>query len=109
MPDELDPRIDQWYMHLDKGQCFMVTAIDEQGNSIEVQHFDGDLEEFTLDEWRELDIELSEAPENWSGALDIGEQDDFGTEVTDTTKQDWSESLAEIHPKETRESDSNNE
>lgn len=109
MPNELDPRVDQWYMHLDKGQRFIITAIDEQRDSIEVQHFDSDLEEFTQDEWRELDIELSEAPENWSGALDIGEQDDYGTEVTDTTKQDWSEPLEEIHSVETTELDSNNE
>ena len=109
MPNELDPRVDQWYMHLDKGQRFIVTAIDEQADSIEIQHFDGDLEEFTQDDWRDLDIELSEAPENWSGALDIGEQDDFGTEVTDTTKQDWSEPLEEIRPPATKESDSTNE
>lgn len=103
MPNELDPMVDQWYMHLDKGQRFIVTAIDEQGESIEVQHFDSDLEEFTQDEWQELDIELCEAPENWSGALDIGEQDDFGTEVTDTSREDWSDPLKEITPEKSRE------
>ncbi len=101
MPNELDPRVDQWYLHLDKGQRFIITAFDEQEDSIEVQHFDGDLEEYTLDEWRELDIELSEEPENWSGALDIAEQDDFGTEITDTSMEDWSEPLEEIHPSKT--------
>jgi len=91
MPNELDPIIDQWYTHLDKGQRFYVVAIDEAGNAVELQHFDGDLEELSLEEWRELDIELSEEPENWAGALDIAEQDDLGTGVTDTTADDWTE------------------
>jgi hypothetical protein len=91
MPNELDPIVDQWYTHLDKGQRFYVVAIDEVGNAVELQHFDGDLEELSLEEWRELDIELSEEPENWAGALDIAEQDDLGTGITDTTADDWTE------------------
>ncbi|MEJ2362646.1 MAG: hypothetical protein P8Z75_14750 [Gammaproteobacteria bacterium] len=91
MPNELDPIIDQWYFHEDKGQRFFVTAVNDEAETVEVQHFDGDIEEFSLDEWHELDIELSEEPENWSGALDIGEQDDYGTEVSDTTADDWNE------------------
>ena len=91
MPNELDPIIGQWYAHLDKGQRFYVTAISDEDNTVEVQHFDADLEEFSFEEWRELDIELSEEPENWSGPLDIAENDDFGTEITDTQAGDWSE------------------
>ena len=91
MPNELDPRIDQWYSSSGKGQRFYVTVIDGESGSVEVQHFDGDLEEFTIDEWRDLQIELSEEPENWSGSLDVTEKDDLGTEVTDTKAADWDE------------------
>ncbi len=91
MTNELDPRINQWYSHIDKGQRFYVTAITEEDNTVEVQHFDADIEEFSLDEWRDLQIELSEEPENFSGALEIVEQDDRGTEVTDTKPEDWTE------------------
>ena len=91
MSNELDPIPDQWYTHLDKGQQFYVTAFDEPNDTVEIQHFDGDIEEFSLEEWRELDIELSAAPENWAGALDIAEQDDLGTEITDTSPDDWRE------------------
>ena len=91
MPNELDPRVDQWYAHYDKGQRFYVIAIDDDHNTVEIQHFDGDLEEISFDEWSDLQIELSEEPENWMGALDIAEQDDLGTGVTDTTADDWSE------------------
>ena len=91
MPNELDPRIDQWYAHLDKGQRFFVLAIDEEQNMVEMQHFDGDIEEISKDEWRDLKIVLSEAPENWTGALDIAEVDDLGTGITDTRSADWAE------------------
>jgi len=100
MPNELDPIPDQWYTHLDKGQRFYVTAFDEPNSTVEIQHFDGDIEEFSLEEWRELDIELSEAPENWAGALDISEQDDLGTEITDTSLDDWREPEKEFHSTE---------
>lgn len=98
MPNELDPLEDQWYAYLDKGQRFYIVAIDEDTSTVEVQHFDGDLEELTLDEWRELNIQLSEQPENWDGALDIGEQDDLGTEVTDTNQEDWREPQQDYRP-----------
>jgi hypothetical protein len=91
MSNELDPIVGQWYFHEDKGQRFFITAVNDKAETVEVQHFDGDIEEFTLEDWRGLDIELSEEPENWSGALDISEQDDLGTEVTDTTAADWNE------------------
>ena len=98
MPNELNPLEDQWYAYIDKGQRFCIIAVNEEANTVEVQHFDGDVEEFTLDEWRELNIQLSEPPENWDGALDIGEQDDLGTEVTDTTQEDWHEPQQDFRP-----------
>jgi len=113
MSNEIDPVEDNWYYHLDKGQCFRVVAIDED-NGLEVQHFDGDLEEISFDEWQQLDIELSEEPENWSGALDVGSLEDLGSSVTDTTRDDWIAPLREIrqeipadaeHETEERQSD----
>ena len=100
MANEFDPLVGQWYLHIDKGQLFYITATDESTKTIEVQHFDGVIEEYSFSEWRELNIELSEMPENWSGALDISEQDDFGTEITDTNKQDWDDPQKEFSASE---------
>lgn len=96
MPTDIDPIVGNWYLHLDKGQRFQVVALDEDRGTVETQHFDGDLEEVDTTIWYTMDIELSEEPENWSGPLDIGEQDDYGTEITDTTQEDWMEPLTEI-------------
>ena len=100
MSHEIDPIVGNWYAHLDKGQRFTVTALNEADSTVELQHFDGDLEEISLSDWYDLEIELSEEPENWSGALDISEVDDFGTAVTDTTTDDWSEPLKEFREPE---------
>ena len=100
MPTEADPIMGTWYCHLDKGQRFCVVALDERRKTVEVQHFDGDVEEFDLDSWYQLDIEPCEAPENWSGPLDIGNVDDYGTEITDTSPADWDEPLEDFQPKQ---------
>lgn len=96
MPTEADPIVSNWYQHFDKGQKFRVVALDDIKAMIEIQYFDGDLDEIDQDDWYLLDIEPIAPPENWTGALDIAEQDDLGTSVTDTTNEDWSAHLKEI-------------
>ncbi|OGT20545.1 MAG: hypothetical protein A2V90_02355 [Gammaproteobacteria bacterium RBG_16_57_12] len=100
MPTEIDPIVDNWYYHEDKGQRFYVVAVDEDNGIVEIQHFDGNVEEIDLKDWYEMDIALSEEPENWSGAADVGEVDDYGTEITDTTPSDWDDPLQELRSPE---------
>ncbi len=98
MPAELKPMVSQWYRHLDKGQQFQVTAFDEDEGTVEIQHFDGDVEEVDLDEWNELEIEPIEPPEDWTGPVDDVERDDLGYSETEMTGQDWREPLEEKVP-----------
>lgn len=99
MPTAIDPIEGSWYCHLDKGQPFFVVAVDESARTIEVQHFDGDIEEFDFATWYQSDLEVCEEPENWSGPFDIDNVDDLGTEVTDTRASDWNEPLSEYETK----------
>ena len=98
MTTESDPIIGNRYYHPDKEQRFQVVAIDEESQAVEVQYFDGTLDEHELETWYQLNIETCEAPENWSGPLDIGNVDDLGTEITDTSSSDWDEPLNEFEP-----------
>jgi len=101
MPMDIDPILENWYQHADKGQEFCVVAIDDVTGVIDIQYFDGTLEEIDLDDWYQLDVEPIEAPENWSGPLDIAEADDLGTGITDTPPEDWRAPQEEIkHPSE---------
>ena len=103
MTTENDPIIENWYFHKDKGQRFMVVNIDEDNDLVEIQHFDGDLEEISFSDWYNLDIEISAEPENWSGAIDVGEVDDYGTNVTDTKPEESDEPLEEIRSPKVKE------
>jgi hypothetical protein len=96
MTTEFDPIAENWYRHLDKGQTFRVVDVDTEGGVVEIQYFDGDLEELDLETWYAQEIELAAPPENWSGPLDVAEPDDLGTEVTDTSDADWTAPLATI-------------
>ena len=89
MPNELDPVVGQWYMHRDKGEVFRVVAVDSTTRSIEIQNFDGDVEELDMDAWRDLDIDVAEAPEDWTGPFDDIEPDDLGYTETAMRPQDW--------------------
>jgi hypothetical protein len=100
MAAELDPIVGNWYEHLDKGQRFEVVAVDEDNGTVETQDFDGNLNEFDIEEWHTLDIQVCEEPENWSGPMDMGERDDYGTEVTDTSDDDFDEPYQEYREEE---------
>jgi hypothetical protein len=95
MPAEIRPEVSQWYRHLNKGQPFYVTAVDEDAGTVEIQHFDGDVEEIDLDDWDEMQIEPIEPPEDWTGPVDDVERDDLGYTETDMTLEDWQEPLEE--------------
>ena len=77
---DVDPTVGNWYRNLDTGNDFEVVAFDEDAQTIEIQYFDGELEELDLDSWYDLPIEPIEAPEDWSGPFDEMEPDDRGYE-----------------------------
>lgn len=95
MSTELDPVIGNWYRHLDKGQLFFVVAFDEEAGLIELQHFDGDLEEIEPPAWYEMTLELAEPPEDWTGPVDDVERDDLSYTETSMTPSDWQKPLEE--------------
>lgn len=95
MSSDYEPIVNRWFRHLDKGYEFQVVAVNEAERTVEIQHFDGDVEEMDLDAWKEMEIEPIEAPEDWTGTVDDVERDDLGYTETDMTGRDWSERLEE--------------
>ncbi len=96
MTTELDPVVGNWYRHLDKGQMFRVIDYDDSEAIVEIQHFDGDIEELSVLAWRSMDLEVSEAPGDWTGPMDFGERDDLGySSETEMSNQDWRSPLQE--------------
>lgn len=95
MPTENEPVVGQWYEHIDKGQKFEIVSLDEDIGTVEIQYFDGDLDEIDIENWYGLEIQPSEPPEDWTGPLDNVAKDDLGFTETAMTEEDWSESTQE--------------
>ena len=88
------PSIGDWYKD-ESGNTFEIVALDEDEGSIEIQYFDGSVEELDSDAWAELALEAVEPPEDWSGSLDI-EREDYGVDLESSTHLDWGNPLDEF-------------
>ena len=85
MGREYEPTVGQWYEDLENDETFQVLKVDEDREIVEIQHLDGDTEELDVDGWAELDLELTEEPEGWSGSKAADKDDD------DDEDEDWEE------------------
>ena len=77
----------QWYESLDDEEVFQVLSIDEDAELVELQYEDGDVEEIDYETWHELDLDLTDEPEGWSGPDDEDEDDEELDE--DEDDDDW--------------------
>ena len=93
-------RIGQWYLRWDKGEVFQVTGRDERSRTLEIQTFDGDLDEVDEAAWTTLPLSLAEPPEDWTGPIDDVETDDLGYSETAMTPEDWAEPLQPLRASE---------
>jgi hypothetical protein len=98
MRGEIEPVAGNWYRHLDKGQTFRVVAIDADSAMIEIQYFDGDLEEIDADAWAEMDLEVTEPPEDETGPLGDDATDDGRYSETAMPEHDHREPLESNRP-----------
>jgi hypothetical protein len=73
------PSIGDWY-RLRGGALFEVVAFDDDDGTIEIQYFDGTVEEMDVEDWEaqweDGTLEAAEAPEDWSGSVDVEATDD---------------------------------
>lgn len=71
------PVIGHWYRR-SNGSLFEVVAVDEQDGTVELQYFDGTIDELDLETWPKLLIESAGAPDDWSGSVDMDPEDFSG-------------------------------
>jgi hypothetical protein len=95
---EYEPTVGQWYEDLENDETFQVLRVDEDREIVEIQHLDGDIEELDVDGWAELDLELSEEPEGWSGSkaekdAEDDEDDDWDEDEDDEDDDDEDDDL----------------
>lgn len=92
MATEFDPRIGDWYQVTETGDQFEIVAVDPDDQTVEIQYFDGTVEELDMDAWRELPIVPGEPPEDWSGSLDI-DREDYGVDLELSRHNGWTNPL----------------
>jgi len=88
------PRIGDWYQAIN-GDRFEIVAIDEESATLEIQHYDGAVEELDFDSWDEMEVLGIEPPEDWSGSLDI-EREDYGVDLELTAPNDHINPIDEL-------------
>src|SRR5215469_18571330 len=73
------PGIGDWY-RLNGGQLFEVVAVDDDDGTIEMQYFDGTVEEMDVEDWEtqwdDGGLEAAEPPEDWKGSVDVEGSDE---------------------------------
>ncbi|HHL45280.1 MAG TPA: hypothetical protein ENJ24_01770 [Gammaproteobacteria bacterium] len=99
MPAQDEPEVGNWYSTLD-GEQFRVVAINDDDETIDIQYFNGDVDEMTLDTWYETELEQTAAPEDWSGPFDDLVADDFGDTEKPLHFGDGNNPLDVIEPEE---------
>ena len=68
------PEVGSWF-RIGDGKTFEVVAVDDKDRTVDIQHFDGTIEELDVDGWREMAAEPIDAPEDWSGSMDVDSTD----------------------------------
>ncbi len=68
------PVIGQWFSR-PNGTLFEVVAIDEADMTVEIQQFDGTIDEVDVERWQDLMLTEVSAPEDWSGSVDMDPED----------------------------------
>ncbi len=76
------PTIGKWFRRPD-GTLLEVVAVDEGDGTIEIQFFDGTIDEVEIDAWRDQFLIEVAAPEDWSGSVDMDPEDYVGKKSTD--------------------------
>jgi|SRR6056297_239096 len=73
------PEIGEWYRTVQDNR-FEIVAVDEDSRTIDIQHFDGTLEELDFVDWETSDFRPAGPPEDYSGPLDM-EREDLDTDL----------------------------
>jgi hypothetical protein len=94
MAQRVQPIIGGWYAHRDKGQLFQVVAMDDEDGFVELQNFDGDVDEVDMDTWYAMPLDPAEPPEDSTGPVD--EPEDVGYEDGALGARERVESLEDI-------------
>lgn len=68
-------RVGTWYEDLSSGAQFKVVAVDEAGETVEMQMLDGEICEYDIESWAQMNVQRIEEPEDWRLAFELSSED----------------------------------
>ena len=83
---ESEPIIGQWYRDI-QHRLFEVVALDD--DAIEIQYFDGDVEELDMESWHQLVVASVAEPNDGSGPFDDLDEDEINSLEGDYRPAGW--------------------
>lgn len=94
MSFEPPPRTGNWYKN-NIGESFEIVAQDEDDETMELQYYDGTIEELDREAWEQLHPEPIAPPEDWVGSMDLSKED-YLTPESLGEPDDWLSELDRI-------------
>ena len=94
MTFEPTPRIGDWYKNT-IGDAFEVVAQDLDDDTLELQYYDGTLEELDAETWEYMHPVPIAPPEDWTGSMDVDREDSQPPEIR-TETEDWMRQLERL-------------
>jgi hypothetical protein len=94
MTFEPTPRIGDWYKNT-TGDAFEVVAQDLDDDTLELQYYDGTLEELDAETWEYMHPVPIAPPEDWTGSMDVDREDGQAPEIS-TETEDWMRQLERL-------------
>ena len=88
------PVIGVWYWDLEHTERFEVVAEDKKGGLIEIQYFNGEIEELDIDTWFTMRVVSTNAPIDCSGPYEIEKEEQNELNDEPIHPDHWSDPLA---------------
>ncbi|MEZ5567333.1 MAG: DUF6763 family protein [Halioglobus sp.] len=93
----LSPAIGRWYRDLQTQAIFEEVDRDPENLTIETQFLGGEVSEYDLDAWREMQLEQVAAPEDWRAAFELDDEDLLDPDLP-MHPEDWGNPINSIEP-----------
>ena len=91
------PHVGSWYKEIGAEQIFEVVAYDNRAQTIEVQLLAGEVDEYDLESWAEMELVPVEEPEDWRNPYEI-DREDFTEPEQALQPLDWDDPLEQVEP-----------
>lgn len=92
------PVVGTWYWDVEHSLQFEIVATDEVDGGIEIQYFEGELEELDIDTWYSMRVVSISAPKDWSGPFELDKEDysDLKDDQAQHPASDWTNPLDSV-------------